>query len=188
MIEIRDDFFDSEMLSRLQRYCSELISGFKHADDQNPHMFFTNMQWATGLVDGDPPSMVLCNMLKWTPHLGGEELHEDVCFYIEQAYPEYVVVEPPMIHLWTHQAKINWHADLIDGVRDGAVTVYLNHRWTFDKGGDFLYNIQPSKKVERVFPEPNRAIFLEGKVWHSTTPVAKENIRKSLQVWLKKRS
>ena len=89
-----------------------------------------------------------------------------------------------IFHVMTNNAFINWHCDEGAG-RQGAITIYLNHEWGLDKGGEFVYTID--NEMERVTPSFNTAMFIRGGVQHRTTPVFGHHLRKSLQIWLREK-
>lgn len=140
------------------------------------------------------PSPILIHYLKEGNPSYFEELKQDIDMKLSKEGVDDLEVYDIIFHVMTEGAWINWHIDgLAQGyevsiqqdVRRGALTIYLNNEWGLDKGGEFLYNMDD--KVERVIPSFNKGLFILGGVEHKTTPVVNNNLRKTLQVWLKRK-
>ena len=197
-VNIIDDFYDPETLNEISSY----LNGILYSKQDEVHLFSCNMVlWDDGLYrhqngsDLEAPPLVLIHY----PQAHGERgkiIHDLIKEKTNERVKEFGLrcqdVTGPMFHIWSPQSYINWHNDFRPGVeseqRHGAATIYLNREWALDKGGEFLYNDDAAdlNNVKRVTPAENRAVVLDGWARHKTTPVAPENIRKSLQIWLTK--
>jgi hypothetical protein len=80
---------------------------------------------------------------------------------------------------WTKNSYIPWHYDLN---RSGAVTIYLNDDWHMNDGGLYLY--KNGDIINAVVPEKNLAVISDYKVFHGTSCVVENKIRRTIQIFL----
>lgn len=162
--------------------CADYISGLLSVQKNN---FALNLGWEPSLHERADQSFVPAPILIHHLQEANSEYYQELKVDINSRLQDNAVdleVQNIIFHVMTNNSCINWHSDTA-GKRTGAVTIYLNKDWGYEKGGDFLYEID--KKIERVTPYFNLGIILPGRFPHRTTPVFGNHLRKSLQVWLK---
>lgn len=161
------------------------------------HPWYTNFSWAPTLNEGkSSPPPVLCHNLtqtRWGTHILQELVH-----IVEKKVPG-ETISIAQIFVWTKGSSIWWHDDSSPD-RSGAVTIYLNSEWDFVNGGHLIYVPKDKWKERRQHPPPNypdqkiitpafnHAVYIEAGTWHRTTEVTGDNVRKSIQIWLKKKN
>tara|TARA_R100000700_G_C3154253_1_gene131985 strand:- start:384 stop:932 length:549 start_codon:yes stop_codon:yes gene_type:complete len=88
----------------------------------------------------------------------------------------------PEIHSMKDGSGINWHND---GVYKYGITYYINRRWNFKFGGEFLFN---DKNNNGYIPlVGNSMVIVKSPLNHKVTPVMKPVVpRKTIQIFVKK--
>jgi len=85
-----------------------------------------------------------------------------------------------MYYYWQPGSYIPWHND---GIYSNSITIYLNNKWDYSKGGLFLY--KDGKDIKTIIPSDNLGVIQTGGVEHSTTITKTESpIRKTIQIFL----
>jgi len=191
---------------------SEQMRGAKYSDEKNTypilwdkdldkkslpfHPWYTNFSWDPPLNEmrSSPPPVLCHNFLctRWGTHILQEINH-----VVEKKIPG-STISIAQFFVWTKGSSIWWHDDSAPD-RSGAVTIYLNNTWDFVNGGHLIY-VPKDKWQERtrcpppnhpdqiiVTPAFNHAVYIEAATWHRTTEVTGDNIRKSIQIWLKEK-
>ena len=189
MLDFRtcDDFLSPQTLTDVDNYLDRVL-----VEDENN--FSLSIKWQTGLHGAMliPRSPIFIH--HWKDDGLRERVHEEVNDYLHEFGHE---VNNSIMHIMLQDAQIDWHSDQQEG-RSGAVTIYLNRKWRVDFGGDLLYNTDivrnagASKhpddfEIGRVTPKYNRAVYLEAGVDHKVTPVYENVLRKSIQLWLRRK-
>ena len=80
---------------------------------------------------------------------------------------------------------LGWHTDESMKV---AISLYLNDDWDPDWGGLFCYKDPwDQETVHQIVPEKNKAVIMNGPVWHKVSRLQPEApVRESLQILIKK--
>ena len=181
-------------LSEPKKYSDYINNLLTRPNTNTLSSFGVNYSWPKKLFP-DPncvPPPILIHYLEYGNSKLNQELKNEIDVKLSEKGLDFEVGNI-VIHVMTKGSWINWHTDgygeesgeMNPDVRAGGLTIYLNHEWGLDKGGEFMYNID--NKVERVNPSFNKGILVNGDVSHKTTPVLGNNLRKSLQVWLKRK-
>jgi hypothetical protein len=181
--EIHDDFLSPDCIRKVDEHVTKIIS-------EDANNFSLSLKWHPNLhgVLDVPRSPVYVH--EWTDKDLMERVHDEVNDWVYEYGHE---VSHSIIHIMLQDSTIAWHTDLAEG-RSGAVTIYLNRKFRVDFGGELLYNTEiksPDKlsndDIERVTPQYNRAVYFEAGVNHMVTPVFENVVRKSIQLWLKRK-
>lgn len=96
---------------------------------------------------------------------------------------ENIDTENMMYYCADTNSGIDWHTDSFKKV---AISLYLNDNWDPEWGGVFCYrDLDDGETVHQVVPESNKAVILQGPVWHSVTKLQPEApLRESLQIFV----
>jgi Ser-tRNA(Ala) deacylase AlaX len=181
--EIRDDFLSPDCIQMVDKHVMNIIS----KDENN---FSLSLKWDTTLhgVMNVPRSPVYVH--HWSDKDLMQRVHDEVNDWVYEYGHE---VSHSIIHIMVQDSTIAWHTDIADG-RSGSVSIYLNRNYRVDFGGELLYNTDiksherlSNDEIERVTPQYNRAVFMEAGANHMVTPVFENVVRKSIQIWLKRK-
>ena len=185
--EIHDDFLSPDCIQKVDEHITKIIS-------EDANNFSLSLKWHPGLHGAlnVPRSPVYVH--HWSDKDLMQRVHDEVNDWVYEYGHE---VSNSIIHIMLQDSTIAWHTDQ-SKERSGAVTIYLNRKWRVDFGGDLLYNTDivrnagASKhpddfEIGRVTPKYNRAVYLEAGVDHKVTPVYENVLRKSIQLWLRRK-
>ncbi|NND77888.1 MAG: 2OG-Fe(II) oxygenase [Flavobacteriales bacterium] len=123
---------------------------------------------------------------------------------VRTAHTEMEFADMFLTFMDTHQS-LAWHRDNTSGRKDvvsesfripekrnGSITVHLSKNWTKEDGGLFKYGHKNHPDI--MVPEHNVAIQFDTSIYHCVTEVTKpweemsiDHLRKTLQIWMKKR-
>ena len=181
------DFLSEHTMFEVEKH----IDGILMKDGNN---FSVNFHWQRALKG----SKAISTSPVFINHYGKQNedlqqmVHDEVNEYVSEYGHE---VDSSIIHIMIEGAEINWHSDIGGGSgrRSGAVSIYLNRKWGVDFGGELLYNTNYDAKskddwvIERHTPAYNSAVFFDVATHHKVMPVYENILRKSIQIWLKRK-
>lgn len=181
--EIHDDFLSPDCIQKVDEHITKIIS-------EDANNFSLSLKWHPGLhgVLNVPRSPVYVH--HWSDKDLMQRVHDEVNDWVYEYGHE---VSNSIIHIMLQDSTIAWHTDQ-SKERSGAVTIYLNRKFRVDFGGELLYNTEikshdklSNDDIKRVTPQYNRAVYFEAGVNHMVTPVFENVVRKSIQLWLKRK-
>lgn len=154
-------------------YASE-VSRFGYP---NPVVTTTNMSWPENVRDHSHIVIIYEVPLSLCGLIAEELLSLDII-----GQNDYV---SGSIAVYTPGAYIPPHNDGKPGYDIKPITVYLNKEWSIQHGGLFHYKDEEAEEWKIITPERGLLVYNDKFEWHYTTPVLGNNLRVSLQMFLK---
>lgn len=190
-VQVIENFLRPEIANRASNHIGQLLTNTNH-------VWSTNFAWITNRPKDQQDkhhqdlkfdrynNLVLVHQIYKTDL----KLYEEICKDITRHHPNLEPERPASAQyfVWTGGSNIEWHNDFskhVDKKRRGAITIYLNHHWPIERGGDFFYRDEHGQ-TNRVTPSFNLAVSI-GNVDHRSTRVEGRHFRKAIQIFVKEK-
>jgi len=149
----------------------ELCNNYSNTEIKDKSKLITNSLWDDEVVNQSTEVFI--------SQLNDGILYEKITDEIKSHIPFKYKTCKISFFYWTKNSYIPWHYDLN---RSGAVTIYLNDDWHINDGGLYLY--KNDDIINAVVPEKNLAVISDYKVFHGTSSVVENKIRRTIQIFL----
>jgi len=164
MLNIVPKILSNELFEMCDDYSNDAI--------KDKSKLLTNSLWDPSLVNQS--SEVFISKLH-VKHILYEKITDEIKKHIPFKYKTCRIA----FFFWPKNSYLTWHLDLY---RAGAVTIYLNDDWHMNDGGLYLY--KNGDIINAVVPEKNLAVISDYKVFHGTSCVVENKIRRTIQIFL----